>query len=326
MDLKSKICTIGGGSGMPTINRSLVGAGFRDISSIVTTFDSGGDTGRLRTDERGKVLAFSDYWRSLLSLWIDGRQKNIWEEMLSFRDGRTRNFGNLFFQFMAERTGDLSKVDGLFAKLTGANLAGDVIPVSVEPADVCFSTISGKNYRGEHNLDALRMSKDKVKEIWLDQDVKTNKNAIKALMRSDYVIVCPGSMYGSVITNFLPLGMVEAFNKSGAKKILMTNIMSVANENDNFDQYDYASVFVKYLKTKKPFEKIVMTDLDKLDQHELDMVLKYYRMEHSKPIRISSKNNFRDTIVADVAIIEKKHMRLRHSEEKLSIFFRSVDF
>lgn len=87
---------------MPIINRALVRAGFQHIKSIVTTFDSGGDTGRLRTDERGRILAFSDYWRSLLSLWKDEDQKEAWEEMLRYRDGRGRNFGNTFFQFMSE--------------------------------------------------------------------------------------------------------------------------------------------------------------------------------------------------------------------------------
>ena len=82
---------------MPVVNKALVRAGFESISSIVTTFDSGGDSGRLRTDERGKILAYSDYWRALLSLWKDGQQKEIWGEMLRYRDGRGRNFGNIFF-------------------------------------------------------------------------------------------------------------------------------------------------------------------------------------------------------------------------------------
>jgi len=65
---KVSVCTVGGGSGMPVVNQALLLAGFSQISSIVTTFDSGGDTGRMRTDERGKILAFSDYWRFPLSL------------------------------------------------------------------------------------------------------------------------------------------------------------------------------------------------------------------------------------------------------------------
>ena len=179
MNKDLKVCTIGGGSGMPVINKGLVSTGFRNIKSIVTTFDSGGDTGRIRTDERGKVLAFSDYWRSLISLWPDGEQKMIWQEMLMFRDGRGRSFGNLFFQFMAEKTGNLSKVDELFAELVSAKLAGKVIPVSLQSSQICFRTISGKEYQGEHNLDDLRMSSDRVESMWLVPEVRANREAIR---------------------------------------------------------------------------------------------------------------------------------------------------
>jgi 2-phospho-L-lactate transferase/gluconeogenesis factor (CofD/UPF0052 family) len=61
MNKQLKICTIGGGTAMPVVTRSLIRAGFTNIKSIVTTFDNGGDSGRIRTDERGNVLAFSDY-------------------------------------------------------------------------------------------------------------------------------------------------------------------------------------------------------------------------------------------------------------------------
>lgn len=315
-----KICTIGGGSGMPIVNRSLVKAGFKNIKSIVTTFDSGGDSGRLRTDERGKVLAFSDYWRALISLWSDGKQKDLWQEMLRYRDGRGRNFGNTFFQFLSEKEGDLSKVDSLFSSLTQAKLSGEVIPVSLKPANICFQTMSGKKYIGEHNLDDLRMSLDKVIKVWLEPKVKVNKEVIDVLINSDVIIVCPGSMYGSVLTNFLPKGMINGYKKSKAKKILMTNIVSVANENKGYDQCDYIEIFKNYLKTEKPFDYVVMSDLGLLDKNQLKKVLKSYGLEHSSPIKYN-KDCLCKTLLVDLAIIEEKNMRLRHCEEKLAKFF-----
>ena len=117
MTANLKICTIGGGSGMPIVNKALIKAGFENISSIVTTFDSGGDTGRMRTDERGRILAFSDYWRALISLWDDGKQKEIWEEMLRYRDGRGRNFGNTFFQFLSDNQKHLFRSGSFYHNL-----------------------------------------------------------------------------------------------------------------------------------------------------------------------------------------------------------------
>ena len=324
MDNNLKVVTIGGGSGMPIVNKALIRAGFENIKSIVTTFDSGGDTGRMRTDERGRVLAFSDYWRALISLWDDGKQKEIWTEMLRFRDGRGRNFGNMFFQFLSEKEGKLSDVDSMFEALTGAKLKGSVVPVSTDSANFCFKTVCGKEYYGEHNLDDLRMSLDKVDDIWLEPKVKANEEALEVLEEADLIIVCPGSMYGSILINFLPEGMIEAYKKSKAKKILMTNISSVANENDSFDQDDYVAVFEKYLKHKSPFDLVLMADLGSLDKNLLDKVLKLYALEHSFPIKFNKKSKEK-TLLIDVVNIEEKNMRLRHSEEKLGEVFKNLD-
>jgi uncharacterized cofD-like protein len=305
---------------------ALVKAGYENIKSIVTTFDSGGDTGRMRTDERGKIMAFSDYWRSLISLWQDGDQKAIWEEMLQFRDGRDRNFGNAFFQFMAEKVGNITDVDELFSKLTGAKLQGEVVPVSLEPSNICFRTKSGNSYCGENYLDGLRMSSDVVEEIWLEPVVSANKEAIKAINNADVIVVCPGSMYGSVLINLLPNGMKEAYRQSKARKVLMTNLMSVANENDGFTQGEYVKMFGKYLKMKEPFDLVVMADFEKLEQKLLRKVYQNYELEHSVPIKDNKKENPFKTDVIDIAKIEEKNLRLRHSVTKLEKYFRKCEW
>lgn len=323
MNKDIKVCSIGGGSGMPIVNKALVEVGLENISSIVTTFDSGGDSGRMKTDERGKLLAFSDYWRSLISLWKDGEQKEEWEEMLKFRDGRGRNFGNIFFQFMSEVCGDLSKVDSLFSKLTRAELKGQVIPVSLDPSNLCFETISGKIFSGEHLLDEHRMSKDSIKKVWLSDKVRGNPEAIEVIKKSDVIIVSPGSMYGSVLINFLPDGIAEAFVKSKAKKILITNIMSSLSENDGFDQNDYIKVFSKYLGVNRPFDLVIMADVNKMKLKLKDKILKCYQFEHSYPIKYRKKSRT-ETLFLDLIGIDEVNLRLRHSEGKLAKLFLKI--
>jgi uncharacterized cofD-like protein len=323
MDTNLKVCVIGGGTAMPIINKGLIKAGFRNINSIVTTFDNGGDTGRLRTDERGKVLAFSDYWRSLISLWVDSKQKEVWEEMLRYRDGRGRNFGNTFFQFLSEKEGNLGEIDDLFSKLTGAELYGEVIPVSLNPSNVCFKTISGKEYKGENFVDELRMSCDKIDKIWLSPMVNANKKAIETVESADLIIVGPGTTYGSTLPNFLPTGMREAYNRSKAKKIFMVNVFSTANEAKKSNQLCYVEIFEKFLKNKKPFDLVIMVDLKKLNKDILKKVFYFYELEHAKLVKRKITSKFK-TITADLATIEEKNMRIRHSEDKLSDFFKGL--
>lgn len=322
MTIGKKICTIGGGSGMPIINNALLKAGYNQIRSIVTTFDSGGDTGRMRTDERGKILAFSDYWRSLISLWDDSKQKEVWQEMLRFRDGRERNFGNIFFQFLAERSGGLNFVDELFCSLTGAKISGQVIPVSNEPADVCFETISGKKYEGEHFLDQLRMSTDSVTKICLKPSVEASEDACRAIEESEAIIFCPGSMYGSLLVNLLLPGIRKSIVASKGKKILMTNIMSTANENHGFNTKKYVELFEKYLGKNGVIDVVLMADMSVLPKNDLKKVLRFYEMENSFPIEKAAGKA--RVVEDDIAVIEKKNMRLRHSEIKLSTSLKNL--
>ena len=139
------------------------------------------------------------------------------------------------------------------------------------------------------------------------------------------IIICPGSMYGSILVNFLPRGAKEAYRQSKARKILLTNIMSVANENYKFSQDDYVRVFAKTIKAKKPFDLVIMPDLQKLNRKTLKKVLKFYELENSLPIKpnLRSKNK---TIVADIATIEEKNYRLRHDPQKLAKIFARIIF
>ncbi len=315
-----RVCTIGGGSGMPVVNRALIRAGCRHIDSIVTTFDSGGDTGRMRTDERGQILAYSDYWRSLLSLWDDGPNKATWEELLRYRDGRGRSFGNSFLRFLAEKTGDLGSVDSLFEALTGARLCGQVVPVSLQPAELCFRTASGRAYRGEHNLDELRMSDDRVADYWLEPEVTASDEALAALAAAELIVLGPGSLYGSLLVNLAPRGMREAFLASRAAKVLITNIMSVANETGACTQQAYVDCFARRLGVAQPFDLVVAADLGALDPAAVARSRRYYALEHAYPVCYDADAPT-PTRLADVALIEGTYGRLRHDEDKLARLF-----
>jgi len=263
-------------------------------------------------------LANSDYWRSLISLWNDGEQKAIWEEMLRYRDGRGRNFGNTFFQFMSEKEDGLSKVGKLFKKLTLAEIEGEVVPVSLEPAEIRFKTISGKSYKGERYLDELRMSSDFVVDLWLEPLIRANPRAVEAIVEADLIIICPGSVHGSLLTNLLAKGICEAFAKTRAKKVLMVNIMATGNEGPITNQCDYAKLFEKYMKCK--LDLVLMADLSRLEEEKMNRVIKYYEMENSTKIEYVDNMNCKTELV-DIATIDEINWRLRHSKEKLAKYF-----
>jgi uncharacterized cofD-like protein len=223
---------------------------------------------------------------------------------------------------MSEKVNGLSNVGELFRKLTMANIVGEVIPVALKPAEICFKTISGKQYKGERYLDELRMSRDFVTKLWLEPEVEANPKAVEALKEADLIIVCPGSVHGSLITNFLAGGVTQAFAKSKAKKLLMVNIMATGNEGIIKNQNDYLDLFTKSIKSS--FDLILMVDLRRLEVRKLNRVLEYYEMENSSRIEYLPESNCKCE-VADIATIDEVNWRLRHSKDKLAKYFVKMD-
>jgi 2-phospho-L-lactate transferase/gluconeogenesis factor (CofD/UPF0052 family) len=136
--------------------------------------------------------------------------------------------------------------------------------------------------------------------------------------------VGPGTTYGSVLPNFLPNGMVDAYNKSKAKKILLMNIVATGNETSKATASVYLDIYKKYLKTANPFEMVVMADLEKLDRKLLKTVIHFYDLENSSIVKADRIVGIK-MVKANIAKIEESNMRLRHSEEKLGEFFKTLE-
>ena len=65
------------------------------------------------------------------------------------------------------------------------------------------------------------LSRFGIEEIYLTPKPKANPKAIKAILEADVVIVGPGSMYSSLIPNFLVPGVGKAIQKTKAKNVFI---------------------------------------------------------------------------------------------------------
>ena len=164
---------------MPVVNQALIRAGCRHIDSIITTLTQAATPAACATDERGQILAYSDHggrcsrcgttaqqatWKSCCAIAMRGAQ--LWQQLS---------------RFLAEKTGDLGSVDSLFEALTGARLCGQVVPVSLQPAELCFRTAaSGAPIAAGTILDRLRTSDDRVADYRLEPEVTASDEALAA--------------------------------------------------------------------------------------------------------------------------------------------------
>ncbi|OGD09420.1 hypothetical protein A2397_01895 [Candidatus Amesbacteria bacterium RIFOXYB1_FULL_44_23] len=326
----TKIVTIGGGTGSPTILKSLAMAGFTDISAVSASTDSGGKTGVIRSDERDRVIAISDLLRNLLALVSDKQnhleQVSSFIDLVSFTDGRNRNLGyTIYYALLEKYHGDFIKVQSHLEQLLGIHFQGTAIPITSEPANLCFSTSLGNTFCGEHELDKQSLSTNVITHIWLDRPVKATKQAVTAIQEATHIIYSPGSIYGSVISNLLPTGITSALKSSKATTIFVSNLVSNRNQTHRFSPADFLRLFQKYTKLKHPFDYFICPHLT---ENQFDTkypkVADTYAAEHShflgwtdSQLQELIKSDI-TPVKADVFSITPTLYRIRHDPAKLA--------
>lgn len=336
MTKSPKIVTLGGGTGAPIIIRALLLAGFSDISAISASTDSGGKTGQMRSDERDRVIAISDLLRNLLALIrprdLRHPQVSAFTDLISFTDGRNRNLGyTLYYGLLEKYGGDFLAVQNHLEHLLGIKFAGMAIPVTSEPTHISFSTRSGAIYHGENELDRQTMSTNTISRFWLDQPVKATPQAVSAIQTATHIIYCPGSIYGSILVNFLPKGIRETLKVSRAKRILISNLVSNRNQTHNFTPKDFYELFQNYLRRTPPFDYFIAPHLSQGQfERKYPGSAANYAAEHSHFLGWDKK---------DLAILAQKGItvytenifsltpelgRIRHDSSKLAKFLKRL--
>jgi uncharacterized cofD-like protein len=332
----TKIVTIGGGTGAPVVIKSLIQAGFGNISAISTATDSGGRSGRVRTDERDRIISIGDLIKNLLALITPSQrelpQVKAFAEMFDFTDGRYRNLGyQIYYALLEKYHNNFLKVQRHFECLLNIRFAGTAIPVTLEPTHISFSTATGAIYHGEHELDRQSMSANTIQDIWLDHKVTATPEAIKAIKGASHIIFCPGSIYSSVLANLLPTGIITALKSSPATKILISNLVSNRNQTHQFSPLDYYHLFKKYTHLDPPFDIFISPDINQVEfEKKYPQVAANYATEHShflgwdnNQLAILSKYKIK-SVTCNCIAVTPELSRIRHCPDALSQVFKQL--
>ena len=145
MSKLGKIVVIGGGSGSAVALKGLVKKNL-DISVIVTMFDSGGSSGKLR-DEFG-LLPVGDIRQCLLAL-SDSDKSSVkgMVDVLNYRFDKDSSLsghsvGNLVLAALTSIHKDLGKAIRELSLLL--NTKGRVIPVTYDQSNLCARLMNGQ--------------------------------------------------------------------------------------------------------------------------------------------------------------------------------------
>jgi len=243
----TNIVIIGGGTGTSTLLMGLKKYPV-SLSVIVSTADDGGSTGILRK-ELG-VIPPGDIRQCLLAL---SNAPDDVKELFNFRfsSGRLKghNAGNIILAALEKITGNIDEAIIQAGEIL--KVKGNIFPVTLKPTTLTAILENGKKIVGEHNIDEPKAGlRFKIQDLRLTPSGQANPKAIASINKADIIIFGPGDLYTSTLPNLLVKGIKEAVNKSKAKKVFVSNIMTKHGQTDGFKASNFVKELEKYLYGK----------------------------------------------------------------------------
>lgn len=240
-DQPAKVVVLGGGNGQANMLRSIKSLPV-EITAVVAVTDDGGSSGRLRQDLG--ILPPGDIRNCLVAL---ADTEEVVANMLNcrFQSGvglEGHNLGNLLVAALTQNyQGDFARAIQDLSRLLA--ISGQVLPISLDNVVLKAEMTDGRVITGESNLVA---DHGVIQTLSLEPaDCKPLASVIAAIEKADMIIIGPGSLYTSLITNLLVPGVVEAINRSQAVVYYVCNILTQQGETDFFTAYDHLTAIHK---------------------------------------------------------------------------------
>lgn len=229
LDKGPAITVIGGGTGLSVLLRGLKGA-TNNVTAVVTVADDGGSSGRLRHEFN--IIPPGDLRNCLVAL---ADTEPLMEKLFQYRfEGDSElaghSFGNLFIAAMTQVTGDVEKALMESSKVLAVR--GRVFPASTAKIKLNATMTDGTIVEGESQIP---LAHKQIKRVHISPNrVEPVASAINAIKDANVIILGPGSLYTSIMPNFLVDKVADTVKKSKAIKIYICNVMTQPGETDKY--------------------------------------------------------------------------------------------
>ncbi len=242
---KLKILAIGGGTGLPIM---LEGSKTysKNLTAVVTVTDSGRSSGVLR--EEFGILPPGDARNCLVALSETEEQERELYQLFQYRFNRGSlegmSLGNLLMAALTDITGSFEQAIKKVSKIL--HIRGKVLPSTLANTHICAELEDNTYVEEEFNVRAL--GKPPIKNVFLkSNDVPPFSEAVEEIQKADIIVIGPGSLYTSLITNLLVVGIRNAIRNSKATKIYVCNIVTQPGQTDHYKVSDHIKAVTKYL-------------------------------------------------------------------------------
>ncbi len=235
-----KIVAIGGGTGLSTLLRGLKRKS-TNLTAVVTVSDDGGSSGRLQK-ELG-VLPPGDVRNCLVALADDEAMvTDLFRYRFSDGEGLSgHSFGNLFLAAMTGITGNFDRAIKESSRVL--NIKGRVLPATLGIVRLCARLEDGSVIEGETNISR---SHKRIKHVFFDPPYAAPlAEVIDAIREADAIVLGPGSLFTSILPNFLVDRIAREVAASPAVKMYVCNVMTQPGETDGMSAADHVEALLE---------------------------------------------------------------------------------
>src|SRR3990167_8899173 len=316
---KLKILAIGGGTGLPIM---LEGSKTysKHLTAVVSVTDSGRSSGVLR--EEFGILPPGDVRNCLVALSETEEQERELYQLFQYRFNKGSlngmSLGNLLMAALTDITGSFDQAIKKASKIL--TIKGKVLPSTLTSTHICAELKDGSVVEEEFNVRAPR--KAPIERVFLkSNDVECPPDAISEIEKADIIVIGPGSLYTSVISNLLVGGIKDALQSTKAVKIYLCNIVTQPGQTDNYTASDHIKAVIKYLGEEILDYVLVNNNFPRQE------IIGKYRKEGADIVALDEnlgKNNVAVVVTDLIENIEQKRVLwekqdlIRHDPEKLA--------
>lgn len=228
---------VGGGTGLPSVIRCLLDLGY-STSAVVTMADDGGSSGMLR--RQLGMLPPGDIRNCLVAMADD--DANLISQLFQYRfphgEGLAGHaLGNLVIAALADLTGSfpaaIEAVEG-YLHARGHVLPSTLADVELHGVDRAGATLSGQAKLATNPEALARVRLQPARPL-------AYPPVLDAIRAADVIVIGPGSLYTSLIPNFLVDGISRALHDSTATRVYVCNVANMRGETGGLDAADHVT-------------------------------------------------------------------------------------
>jgi uncharacterized cofD-like protein len=204
--------------------------------------DDGGSSGRLRS-QLG-ILPPGDIRNCLVALApSDEPLAQLFQYRFPQGEGLAGHaLGNLVIAALADMTGDFARAVRIAGEML--RVRGQVLPSTLADVTLHAVTISGERVDGQARV--ARTTERIARAMLEPARPPAYVPALDAIREAELIVIGPGSLYTSVIPNFLVEGVADAVNDCPGRVVYVCNVANQRGETHGMDAADHVTALLEH--------------------------------------------------------------------------------